>query len=134
MSIEENKKTVATFLGLISKWDLNGVFGMMTDDAMWWVGGTPPQFPIGGWKTKEEMRTILSPMGAQLKTPAIITIFDMVAEGDKVAVEAESNAIAANGRPYNNHYHFLAQVRNGKITQFKEYNDTLHVKNVFMDP
>lgn len=134
MSCEDNKKIVEKFLDRMSRMDLDGVLAMMSDDAKWWVAGKPAEFPIAGMKTKQEMARILAPMGAQLKSPAIVTVFGMIAEGDKVAVEAESNAVAANGRVYNNQYHFLVEIRDGKITLFKEYNDTLHVKTVFMDP
>ena len=58
----------------------------------------------------------------------------MVAEGDKVAVEAESYAKTVTGGVYNNHYHFLITVRDGQIAGVKEYMDTLHAKQVFIDP
>ena len=134
MSCEENKKLVTRFLAKISAWDLDGVFAMMADGATWWVAGKKDQFPVAGLQTKEQMEKILRSMGAQLKSPAVITTLGMVAEGDKVAVEAESHAEASNGRKYNNQYHYLVEVRDGKVQSFKEYCDTLHVKTVFMDP
>jgi hypothetical protein len=53
----------------------------------------------------------------------------MTAEGDRVAVEAESKARLANGTLYHNRYHFLFVVRDGRIQVVKEYLDTLHVMN-----
>ena len=52
------------------------------------------------------------------------------AEGERVAVEAESHGELNNGAIYNNHYHFLFIVRDGKITAIKEYNDTKHASDV----
>ena len=37
------------------------------------------------------------------------------AEGDRVAVEAESHGELKNGKTYNNTYHFLFVFRDGKI-------------------
>jgi ketosteroid isomerase-like protein len=48
-----------------------------------------------------------------------------------VAVETESYAELNNGRIYNNDYHFLFIVRDGKIHQVKEYLDTIHTNEVF---
>jgi ketosteroid isomerase-like protein len=53
----------------------------------------------------------------------------MTAEGERVAVEAESKAKLANGTLYHNRYHFLFVVRDGRIQAVKEYLDTLHVMN-----
>lgn len=57
----------------------------------------------------------LMPTGLRL---AVKTV---VAEGDKVVVEAEGNAITADGTPYCNQYCFVVTLRDGKITQFNEY-------------
>jgi ketosteroid isomerase-like protein len=48
----------------------------------------------------------------------------MTAEGDRVAVEAESRGLHVSGKLYNNLYHFLLVVREGKVHEFKEYLDT----------
>ena len=55
----------------------------------------------------------------------------LVAEGDKVAAEAVSYGKLASGRVYNNYYHFLIVVRDGKIARLNEYMDTYHAKDIF---
>jgi ketosteroid isomerase-like protein len=47
-----------------------------------------------------------------------------------VAVEAQAHATLKNGKIYRNTYHFLFIFRDGKIWRAKEYNDTLHVRDV----
>ncbi len=49
-----------------------------------------------------------------------------IAEGDQVAVEAESWGELKNGRVYNQEYHFLITLRDGKISAVREYLDTQH--------
>ena len=35
-----------------------------------------------------------------------------------------------NGRTYNNEYHFLIEIRDGKIAAVREYLDTMHTADV----
>jgi ketosteroid isomerase-like protein len=54
-----------------------------------------------------------------------------VAEGDRVAVEAESYGELRNGRVYAQEYHVLMTIRDGKIAAVREYMDTAHVMAVW---
>ncbi len=65
------------------------------------------------------------PSGLGLKIETIIC------EGDRCAVQAESNTIAANGKKYNNLYHFDIRFDGDKIAEVREYNDTNHAREVF---
>jgi ketosteroid isomerase-like protein len=57
-------------------------------------------------------------------------ILDMVAEGDKVAVEATSEGKHVSGATYSNEYHFLFEFRDGKLVRLKEYMDTERVTDI----
>ena len=48
----------------------------------------------------------------------------MVAEGNLVIAEHRLSAVLANGRNYVNDYCFAYEVRDGKISQIREYMDT----------
>ncbi len=56
----------------------------------------------------------------------------MTAEGDRVAIEAESYGRHRSGKIYNNHYHFLMVIRDGRVAEFKEYLDTMHANEVLV--
>ena len=58
------------------------------------------------------------------------TIIDTIAEGDRVVVEAEGNAVTAAGTPYRNQYCFIFTVRDGLIRQVDEYFCTVHADEV----
>jgi ketosteroid isomerase-like protein len=58
------------------------------------------------------------------------TIHAMTAEGDRVAIEAESLGQHVSGKTYNNKYHFLLRARGGKIVEWREYMDTMHANDV----
>jgi ketosteroid isomerase-like protein len=62
----------------------------------------------------ETFKTLM-PSGIRLDIKRVI------GEGDTVMVEAEGNAITANGTPYCNQYCFVTTLENGKIKQLNEY-------------
>ena len=49
-------------------------------------------------------------------------------------MEVESDTETNTGRGYNNFYHFLIRVRDGKIASVKEYLDTMHANKVLSTP
>jgi ketosteroid isomerase-like protein len=57
-----------------------------------------------------------------------LKVLALTAEGDRVAMEAESRVVRPDkDRIYNNFYHYLFKIRDGRLTLFKEYQDTLHL-------
>jgi ketosteroid isomerase-like protein len=54
----------------------------------------------------------------------------MIAEGNKVAVEASSEGEHVSGLTYSNDYHFLFEFNDGKLLRLKEYMDTEQVTDV----
>ena len=60
-----------------------------------------------------------------------LKIETVICEGDRCAVQAESNTIAFNGKKYNNRYHFDIRFDGDKIAEVREYNDTNHAREVF---
>ena len=130
MSIEANKKLVAEFFAHFKRKEVQQVLDKMAPDATWWIGGKVELFPLAGTKTKAEIGELLMSLVPTTKDGLSITPHGMVAEGDKVAVEAESFGVLGNGRTYNNFYHFLITVRDGKIAAVKEYLDTMHTADV----
>jgi ketosteroid isomerase-like protein len=132
-NLEGNKATVAKFLETFSAGDVAGLVAMMTEDATWWVSGRIDG--LSGTYPRDEFGPLVEGAKAAYKSGALkIWPTGMVAEGDKVSVEAESKAELLNGRTYNNSYHFLMVLRDGKIASVKEYMDTLHARQIFFDP
>jgi len=133
MSIETNKNVVLSFLEDFSVGKIDAALSLMDDTATWWLAGKPDEFALAGTKTKTQFAEIVKgivtamPKGLQM-TPRGIT-----AEGDRVAVEAESYGETVAGKIYNNLYHFLFEVRDGKIQSVREYLDTMRVKELLED-
>jgi ketosteroid isomerase-like protein len=58
------------------------------------------------------------------------TVKTMTAEADRVAIEVEGAAVHVSGKRFDNKYHFLMQLRDGKIVRLTEYMDTELVTDV----
>jgi len=130
---EANKDLVAEFMEVFSAGDVDKILSYLSDSATWWVGGTIEG--ISGTKDKAAFGEMLASLSGLATTGAIrLTPHAWTAEGDRVAVETESYCELSNGRIYNNAYHFLFTLRDGRIESVKEYLDTEHTRLVFLAP
>lgn len=127
MSLENNKEVAIELLNRFTAGDLAGALDAMTDDATWWIAGKRDQLPAAGLHSKEQLAKLEQTMGGQLKNGLKMTVKSLIAEGDKVALEVESYGELQNGRVYNQEYHMLMTIRDGKISAVREYLDTQHV-------
>lgn len=90
---------------------------LVTPDVYWWVPGV-------GDMSREAFTQLVAQFSALLEGEGRMEVRGITAEGDRVAVEAESFFTLKGGRPYNNTYHFLFLFRDGRICCAKEYNDS----------
>ena len=129
MSLDANKQLVRQFLDHYAHGRYDAALAMLAPDSRWWIPGHPQEFPAAGWADKPTVERRLATNLKLLPHGLEIIVGDMTAEGDRVAVEAESKAKLADGTLYHNRYHFLFVLRDGRIEEVKEYLDTLHVMN-----
>ena len=109
---------------------LRGLIGQpypIVKQATWWVLGN---FPLSGTMTKSQFVELMETVGSRIDGALRLSPTGATAEGERVAVEAESYARMSNGKIYQNKYHFLFTVRDGKIQAVKEYLDTMHANDV----
>lgn len=134
MSLESNKELAATLFSRFDANDLAGALDLLHEDARWWIAGKPGQQPAAGDHDKASISRLLRRMAAQLPEGLRMRVKSVLAEGDRVALEVESRGPLANGRVYEQQYHFLLTIRDGKIASVKEYLDTQHVVAVWFQP
>lgn len=132
MTIEEQKELARDFLSEFEDPDPAKLATMISSDFEWRVmtsmAGFPPVRGHEGFKGLIAMLKQMMPHGLHLKIDTVIC------EGNHCAVQAESNTTAANGRKYNNRYHFYIRFAGGKIAEVREYCDTNHAREVFVEP
>ncbi len=132
MSRQQDKALVLDFLRASIRHDATALSAMMTDDATYWVQGKSHLFPYAGEKTKEEIcRYFATP--SVFKDGLALRVGSMTAEDDRIAVETEVDGVAPNGKRYNNTFHYLFVLREGKIARVKEYFDSYHAAEIFLD-
>jgi uncharacterized protein len=125
-----NKALVARFFETFSTGNVPAIIGAMAADGTWWVSGKLEG--MSGPYTAAGLAPLLVGANAGYKAGALrITPTGMIAEGDKVAVEANGYAELLDGRVYDCQYHFLITVRGGKVGDVKEYMDTAHARDIF---
>ena len=128
----DNKSVARDFFARFSASDIEGALALMTDDATWLIPGKPERMPTAGLYSKERIGKLFYTMLKQLESGLQLTVTGMVAEGDRIALEAESTGELKNGRRYRQRYHFLIEFRAGKICAVREYLDTQHAHDVWL--
>jgi hypothetical protein len=134
MTIERNKQIASEFFSRFSANDIEGALDTMADDATWWIAGRQASTPVAGIQSKTRIARIFYRMIEQTTDGLRMTVKGMTAEGDRVALELESYGKLKNGRIYNQEYHTLMVMRDGKISAVREYLDTQHVFEVWFKP
>ena len=131
MSTEANRQIALAFFHHHDTGQAQAALDLLADDCAYWLAGKPGGNASAGLRSKTEMAEIFRLMAQHLNGPLRMEVIGTVAEGDKVAVEARSRGELRNGRRYENEYHVLMTIRDGKIAAAREYMDTLHVKDIW---
>jgi len=123
MSIEKNVQVVKDFFAAIGSGDKQRLLELVAEDIVWIIPGK--DWPLAGThrghaglahvvrKASEEIETTYS------EPP------EFVAQGDRVpVVGVATGKIKATNKPFEDHWVFAITVRNGKLTNIREYIDT----------
>lgn len=124
-----NKAVIEEFIAAMQTSNVDQLKTMITDDFSWWIIGKPAYLVTAGEHDKAYFLGFfkgaeLFPEGPEFK------IVSMIAEGNKVAAEATFKAKTVMGTYYENYYHFLFILENGKVKRMKEYMDTYSAKTL----
>ena len=129
MTPAEKKELATEFLCEFEDPDPVRLATMVANDFEWKVmtrmPGMPPVKGHEGIKNLAKTLKTFMPGGLGLRIDTVIC------EGDRCAVQAESNTTAMNGMKYNNRYHFDIRFDGDKIAEVREYCDTNHAREVF---
>ena len=117
---DQNKQITKEFFEALSTGS-DQYLDFYTDESIIWTAGNNA---IGGTRTKEEVVSFAQNILSAFPTGITFNITGITAENERVAVEISGKAIHASGETYNNQYHFLLRIKDGKILELKEYMDT----------
>lgn len=128
MGLENNKQLVRKLFEEMNTGDIHRYLALLPDD---YTHTVPGKSAFAGTRTKAQLAEAFQGLAMMFPKGLKMTLKGMIAEGDRVAVEAESYGETIDGNVYNNEYHWLFEFRDGKIRAAREYMCTAHVMDVF---
>ena len=122
----DSKSVVMAFFKAVGEEGISALDRFATADFVWWN-------PSSGDMTVADVHGMIDRMAGFLKSPVTMKLIDIISEDEKVAVEAEGYAELNNGKIYNNKYHFKFLLQGNKISIIKEYHNTYHAFQTFIN-
>jgi ketosteroid isomerase-like protein len=130
MGAAENKEAIRNMFAELSKGNADAFLGALADNVRFTIIGST-KFS-GTFNGKQEfINKVLAPLGAQLEGGLSMTVDNLIAEGDYVAMQARGKSNTKSGGTYNNTYCQVFKLNNGKVQEATEYLDTEVVTKSF---
>jgi len=130
MGAAENKETVRGMFAALSQGNAEGFLGKFADDCRFTIIGETKY--SGTCKGKQEfIANVLAPLSAKLEGGIAITVDNLIADGDFVAMQGRGKSNTKAGGTYNNTYCQVFRFGGGKIVEMTEYLDTELVTKAF---
>src|SRR3546814_5842417 len=121
MTVEANKQLIRDWFDAVNRGDEAAVLAMTAEDFRFETMARAPDWMLYKWD-RYQFAAARAAMSSVMKAPIQLSIAGMIGEGDDVAVEAETDSEMLNGRRYNNRYHFVFRLRDGKFCEVREYS------------
>ena len=123
MSIEKNVQIVKDFFAAIASGDKQRVLALVAEDIEWIVPGE--DWPLAGThRGHAGLASVLKKASEEIET-TYPKPPEFVAQGDRVlVVGVATGKIKATNKTFEDHWVFAITVRNGKLTNIREYIDT----------
>jgi len=122
MSTEKNVQTVKDFFAAIGRGDREGLLALVAEDVEWIIPGEA--WPLAGTRRGHAgLADLLETASKTLETSTEPR--EYVAQGDRVLVVGFARGkVKATNRTFEDHFVFAITVRDGKLTNIREYIDT----------
>jgi ketosteroid isomerase-like protein len=124
---QQNKDVAAAFFVALGSGNTDALQHLMDPDIQAISMGDSM---MTGTRTYQDIMGVADMFGVLLQDGIRFDIVSMTAEDNRVAVEAEGHSNLKDGTPYDNNYHFLLTMKDGKIIRMKEYFCTNLVNKV----
>ena len=123
MSTQENVQIAKNFLAAIGRRDKQGLLALSAEDIEWIIPGK--DWPLAGThRGHAGLENILQKANETVET-SFPEPPEFIAQGDRVLVVGVARGrIKATNRTFEDDWVFAITVRNGKLTNIREYIDT----------
>ena len=123
MSIEKNVQIVKNFLAALGRRDKQGLLALSAEDIEWIIPGE--DWPLAGThRGHAGLENLLQQANETVET-SFPEPPECIGQGGRVLVVGFARGrIKATNRTWEDHWVFAITVRNGKLTNIREYIDT----------
>jgi ketosteroid isomerase-like protein len=123
MSTQENVQIVKEVFAAIGRGDMKGVLALSAEDIEWIVPGE--DWPLAGTRRGHAGLADFFQTASETVETSLMEPREFVAQGDRVLVVGFARGkIKATNRAWEDHWIFAITVRDGKVTNIREYLDT----------
>lgn len=129
MSIQENVQIAKNAFAAIGRGDMQGLLALFAEGIEWII---PGEWPLAGTHRGHAGVADLFQKAFEMVELSFTEPREFVAQGDRVLVAGLSRGrVKATNRTFEDHWVFAFTVRNGKVTNIREYIDTLALARGF---
>jgi len=133
MSIEENVQIVKDGFAAFGRGDMQGLLASFAEDIEWIIPGEG--WPLAGTYRRHAGVANFFQKISEVSEMSSIEPREFVGQGDRVLVVGFSRGrVKATNRMFEGHWVFAFTFRNGKVTNVREYLDTLALARAFEMP
>jgi ketosteroid isomerase-like protein len=123
MSIQKNVQIVKDFFAAMGGSDRQALLALCAEDIEWIIPGE--DWPLAGTHRGHSGLADLFQMASKNMETSFPKPPEFVAQGDRVLVVGFAKGkVKATNRTFEDHFVFAITVRNGKLTNIREYVDT----------
>lgn len=123
---DQNKATVVRFIEAMSDGDAAAADECLAPDA---VAVTKGFSKFTGTTNRDAIIELIGSIKSLVPTGLRAKIGSVIAEGDRVSVEFEGDAVTSEGQAYHNQYCMTFVLSGGKIVRSHEYFCTRHAED-----
>jgi ketosteroid isomerase-like protein len=123
MSVQENVQTVKDFFAAMGRGDRQGLLALSAEDIEWIIPGE--DWPLAGThRGRAGLADLLHKASGEMEISSPEPP-EFVAQGDRVLVVGfATGKVKATNRTFEDYFVFAITVRNGRLTNIREYVDT----------
>jgi uncharacterized protein len=133
MSEQQNVQIVKDGFAAYARGDMQGLLALFAEDIEWIVPGEGLPF-AGTYRGLAEVEGFFQKISEMLEV-SLFEPREFVAQGDRILVVGfERETVKATNRTFEEHWVFVFTFRNGKVTNVREYFDTLALAQGFEMP
>ncbi|MEH0421223.1 nuclear transport factor 2 family protein [Streptomyces sp. B21-083] len=128
MTTDETRQLATQFIETLTTGRVDEALGLFAEDARWHLLGHAEEFSLARPYRIHEVSQLMAVLAAAVTHGHYSRIENIIADGNRAAIELHVGGKTPDNRTYDNHVAFHLDVHAGKIAYMREYVDTHHLK------